>query len=174
MPATGLVSPFSEPIEAERHLQQELKVTCRTVQSPAERDLHHQIRHEVFVREQRLFSRTDRDEHDLHRATLHVLGQYGPVVAGTVRLYPLEEGLWRGDRLAVLPAFRSHRIGPPLVHFAVAAAAVRGGTAMIASIQPQNVRLFEMLGWRCVGEPTLYVGRLHQKMMIDLHADAAT
>ncbi len=38
---------------------------------------------------------------------------------------------------------------------------------MIAHIQPQNVGLFERLGWHTVGEPAPFVGRIHQQMAIE-------
>ena len=47
---------------------------------------------------------------------------------GVVRLYPLDDqGLWLGDRLAVLAPHRAHGLGAPLVRFAVATAGALGG-----------------------------------------------
>ena len=66
-----------------------------------------------------------------------------------MRLYPLGDGLWKGDRLAVLPTARVHRLGAALVHFAVATAGSLGGSRMVAQVQVSNVRFFERLGW-CV------------------------
>jgi putative N-acetyltransferase (TIGR04045 family) len=145
------------------------QVGCRVVADEQERALHLAIRHAVFVEEQGLFSGTDTDERDHDPATLHVLGFWAGVGAGAVRLYPLAEpGRWKGDRLAVLPPFRKHGVGAPLVRFAVGTASRLGGFLMVAQIQPANVAFFERLGWYRVGDPTLYVGRLHQRMAIDL------
>jgi putative N-acetyltransferase (TIGR04045 family) len=142
---------------------------CRVVADEAERALHMAIRRAVFVDEQGLFSVSDTDEHDRDPATLHVLGFWAGEAAGAVRLYPLAEpGRWKGDRLAVLSAFRRHGIGAPLVRFAVGAASRLGGFVMVAQIQPANVPFFERLGWYRVGDPAPYVGRLHQQMAIDL------
>jgi GNAT superfamily N-acetyltransferase len=80
----------------------------------------------------------------------------------------LGPGLWKGDRLAVLPSFRRNGLGAPLVRFAVRPAAEAGGRRMIAHIQPSNVGFFEHLGWYRVGEPVSFVGRPHQAMAIDL------
>lgn len=144
-------------------------VSTRLAVTPAELDLHHRIRTEVFVREQRFFHPTDRDARDEDPRTLRVLGFHGSVAAGAVRLYPLDEaGVWRGDRLAVLPAHRRHRIGAPLVRFAVRAAGDRGGRLMVAHVQPRNADFFERLGWRRLGQPVEYVGHVHQRMAIDL------
>jgi putative N-acetyltransferase (TIGR04045 family) len=144
-------------------------VACRLVAGPGELALHLAIRHAVFVREQGLFDGTDSDEHDQDPVSLHVLGFWGEQAAGAVRLYPLAEpGRWKGDRLAVLPRFRSRHVGAPLVRFAVRTASELGGSVMAAQIQPANVPFFERLGWRRVGEPAPYAGRLHQQMAIDL------
>ena len=130
---------------------------------------HHRIREEVFVREQRLFDGTDRDARDDDPATIKVLGFRDGVPGGAVRLYPLDvEGRWQGDRLAVLAGVRGHRLGGPLVRFAVATAAAAGGRLMTAHVQPPNVAFFQRLGWRVCGEVETYVGVPHVPMAIEL------
>ena len=145
------------------------------VSSEWEREAHFRIRHQVFVREQRLFlppgggRGDDRDGHDAGPATIHVIGLAGTDICGTVRLYPLATpGPWQGDRLAVLPGSRRLGLGAPLVRFAVATAAMRGGREMEAYIQPANVAFFEWLGWRRVGGLVTYAGIPHQRMLIGL------
>jgi len=160
-PALAL-SPFRHPGEAFAAVQLGLHVVCRPARDPGEVALHRG------------------DHHDDDPATVHVLGLCGDVAGGTVRLYPLmdapigydaddlEPGLWKGDRLAVLPSFRRNGLGAPLVRFAVQTAAQAGGRKMVAHIQPPNVGFFEYLGWYAVGEPVSFVGRPHQTMAIDL------
>ena len=150
-------------------------IHCRPVAGPDEAAVHHRIRHDVFVLEQRVFAGSDRDAHDGSPSTVKVLawaasadGTWEP--GGAVRLYPLEPGLWQGDRLAVLPAFRAWHLGGALVRFAVDTAAALGGGEMLAHVQAGNVRFFERLGWRRRGEPELYVGLPHQLMSVDLTA----
>jgi GNAT superfamily N-acetyltransferase len=97
------------------------------------------------------------------------------VPGGTVRLYPLAEGgagLWQGDRLAVLPAFRHGSLGGSLVRFAVRTAGERGGARMVAMIQLANVRFFLALGWALDGDVADFHGRTHQPMAIALSASA--
>lgn len=174
MSASALLSPFSAdspvaPAPGHGGSPARGRVTCRAAADEAELDLHFRIREEVFVREQHVFGVTDRDAHDGHRETVHVLGACGAVACGTVRLYPLDEpGLWKGDRLAVLPAYRARHLGGPLVRFAVRTAGERGGRRMIAFIQPANVAFFERLGWSRVGDLVEYVGLPHQQMAIGL------
>lgn len=167
MAQVAVISPFST--EAEEALARRHQIACLAATGPDQVAIHHEIRRRVFVEEQGFFEGSDRDDHDDDAATVKVLGLYGPVAGGAVRLYPLEEpGLWKGDRLAVLGPFRKRGVGGPLVRFAVRTAGELGGRRMIAHIQPPNVHFFERLGWERDGEPIDYVGRPHQLMGIDL------
>ena len=130
---------------------------------------HHRVRHEVFVREQGIFTGDDRDGWD--DGAVKVVARAGARVLGAVRLYPLDEaGLWKGDRLAVLRDARRLHVGAPLVRFAVETAGERGGTRMVAKIQARNVAFFRHLGWTSVGDPRDYRGASHQDMTIPLRA----
>ena len=143
-------------------------VLCRPVHDAGGRRAHHGIRRAVFVDEQGVFPSSDVDAHDARDDVLHVLALHGGRPAGTVRLYPTGPGEWLGDRLAVLPEFRSAHIGAPLVRFAVAAARARGGRVMRAHVQVSNERFFHRLGWSTAGPVETYVGRPHVPMTIDL------
>lgn len=146
-------------------------VACREAVGAEELDEYFAVRRRVFCDEQRLFDRDDRDERDGAPGTLHVVALLDGRVEGAVRLYPLDEpGVWKGDRLAVLPERRVHRVGAMLVSFAVRSAGELGGRRMIAQIQLANVRFFELLGWRREGEPAPYHGLQHQRMTIVLAA----
>lgn len=141
---------------------------CRLAATAAELDAHFAVRRAVFVDEQALFADSDRDEFDAQSGTLHVVGVVGDAVCGAVRLYPLDaDGLWKGDRLAVLAEHRL-RLGASLVRFAVATAAARGGTRMVANVQVGNVRFFEWLGWEAMGPAQRLHGALHVPVAIML------
>ena len=157
------------------------RLACRAVSTAGERRAHFRIRHQVFVLEQGLFRGPDgpngdwdRDARDDDPATVHVVGFADGIICGTVRLYPLTgmPGRWKGDRLAVLAGHRHHGLGAPLVQFAVATAALRGGQEMEAYVQPANVRFFEWLGWRRTGGLVTYAGIPHQRMLIGLAVPA--
>jgi len=145
---------------------------CRLAAGPAERERHFAIRRAVFCAEQGMFGGDDdRDARDDAPDTLHAVGAEGGVVGGTVRLYPLDaDGLWQGDRLAVLPLFRRTSLGGALVRFAVGTAGARGGARMVAMIQRPNVRFFLSLGWSLDGPVVEFHGREHQPMAIALSA----
>jgi putative N-acetyltransferase (TIGR04045 family) len=144
-------------------------LACRLVETAHELAAHHAVRHRVFVLDQRLFARSDRDGRDVLPETLHVVGVDGGEAVGAVRLYPLDgEGLWQGDRLAVLPEARVRHLGALLVRFAVATAGERGGHTMVAQIQLPNVRFFEHLGWQPDRPAAPYHEVMHQPMAIPL------
>jgi putative N-acetyltransferase (TIGR04045 family) len=145
-------------------------VVCRRACSAGERAEHLAIRHQIFVDEQAVFSESDLDSRDSEEATVAVLGYSDEIVIGTVRLFLLDpaQGRWQGDRLAVLPAYRAHGVGAPLVRYAVATAGARGGRTMVAHIQPANVVFFQRLGWVRAGELEVYAGLPHQPMSVDL------
>jgi putative N-acetyltransferase (TIGR04045 family) len=148
------------------------QILCRPVAGPDEAAKHHWIRHEVFVLEQEVFDASDLDAHDASEATIKVLAWTAAPITGwepggAVRLYPIEPGVWQGDRLAVLAPYRAW-LGGPLVRFAVDTAAALGGVEMLAHVQSANVRFFERLGWCRRGDPEIYVGLPHQLMSIDL------
>ncbi len=127
---------------------------------------HFAVREAVFVDAQGLFEGSDRDARDDLDSTLHAVAWVGGEVVGTVRLYPLGGGLWKGDRLAVLPSARVYQLGGELVRFAVRTAGELGGSRMVAQVQVANVRFFERLGWACDGDPGRYCGVMHQPMAI--------
>jgi putative N-acetyltransferase (TIGR04045 family) len=151
-------------------LAPEVLETCRIAATPEQVSRHHHIRREVFVTEQCLFAGTDTDGHDCSVEVIKVLGYHAGQAGGAVRLYPLDRSArqWQGDRLAVLPSFRTHGLAKPLVRFAVGWAAALGGETMVAHIQIGNVAFFERLGWTRQGDQELYVGVPHQQMAIDL------
>jgi putative N-acetyltransferase (TIGR04045 family) len=144
------------------------QIECRAAGSELELAAHFRLRRAVFVHEQRLFSFDDRDDHDEAPRTVHGVGLIAGEPRGAVRLYPLEGEQWKGDRLAVSPDYRTFHLGAELVRFAVATAGALGGGEMIAHIQLPNVRLFEHLGWRTVGDPAKFHGVDHQLMSIPL------
>lgn len=145
-------------------------LSCREAGSPEALREHRAIRHQVFVLEQGIFAGSDEDERDRDSSAICLVGYYEGTAAGCVRLYELDRraGLWQGDRLAVLPRFRTSGIGSPLVRCAVATAGALGGREMLAHIQLPNVRFFSRLGWSLDGKTEIYAGLPHQQMRISL------
>jgi putative N-acetyltransferase (TIGR04045 family) len=130
------------------------------------------LRRNVFVEEQGLFERDDRDEFDDDPRTVVLLARdRAGVVVGGVRLHPAtpsgaDIGWWYGSRLAVYPESRHGRskdsqpssrtdrgdsVGPALILAACAYAEAAGALRFEATVQSQNERMFRRLGWGTVG-----------------------
>jgi putative N-acetyltransferase (TIGR04045 family) len=145
------------------------EIVCRVARTSEELAEHLQIRRAIFVDAQGLFDSDDRDEHDDRDDTVHVIAMTPAGCVGAVRLYPIDAyGGWKGDRLAVLPSARAHRVGPSLVRCAVAIGGARGGRRMIAYVQRPVVEFFEHLGWSPDGDVFAYRGVDHRQMSIAL------
>ncbi len=130
---------------------------------------YHALRTRVFVDEQGLFTRTDRDDRDDDPRTvvLQARGAHGELLGG-VRVGPAgpgdDIGWWTGGRLAVDPAVRGARgIGPALIRAACAYAENAGALRFDATVQLRNERMFRALGWRTV-RPVTVAGRPHVLM----------
>jgi len=123
------------------------------------------IRHEIFVKEQKLFMGSDRDEFDAH--AVHIIVLYRDRVIGTVRVYEKERGVWFGSRLAVLKPYRG-RIGKVLIEKAIETVKKRKAKRFMAYVQLPNVHFFRRCRWRSVGEIIQYQGVPHQLMEAQL------
>lgn len=139
---------------------------------------YRRLRHAVFVQEQGLFARTDRDDLDDDPRTLVLVARAADgTVLGGVRLAPAtpgrDLGWWTGGRLAVVAtARRTHGIGPALVRAACAHAEQRGVIRFEADVQVGNEGLFRGLGWQRV-RPVTVAGAPHVRMRVPLGRFAA-
>lgn len=148
------------------------QIICKIAETEAERGAHFAIRQAVFVEEQGMFSGSDVDEHDSHAIHIIAVDSLTRQVVGAVRVYEAEPGTWYGGRMAVLKEYRRHAppIGPLLDRLAERTVSERGCQRFLAYIQMQNVRFFERLGWRKIGEPMPHYGQPHQLMEANLAA----
>lgn len=129
------------------------------------------LRHEVFVGEQKIFPESDIDGYDRDGVHIVAVQEATGNVVGVVRCYRQEENTWVGGRLGSAPGFRNGRVAPNLVRLAVKTVKSRGCEKFFAYIQPQNVKFFERLGWKTVGELFPHHGMPHQLMEADLDSD---
>jgi putative N-acetyltransferase (TIGR04045 family) len=129
---------------------------------------YRQLRREVFVLEQGLFTGNDSDDvdDDPRRIVLVAQDEHGTVVGG-VRLAPVTRddlGWWQGSRLVVAAtARRAGGVGPALIRAASAHADAAGALRFDAAVQLANRVLFERLGWQPAGEVTV-AGQPHLLM----------
>jgi AIR synthase-related protein len=159
-------------------------------QDGADLAAYRRLRRRVFVDEQGLFDRDDRDEHDDDPRTMVLLARdRDGLVLGGVRLHPADPGgpdlgWWYGSRLAVYPASRNgasgllresrstsqfartsaaYPVGPALVRAACGYAEAAGVLRFDATVQPGAERMFRRLGWASVG-PVTVAGQPHALM----------
>lgn len=130
---------------------------------------YERLRRDVFVDEQGLFERHDRDGHDDDPRTVVLLARspQGTVLGG-VRLGPAlpgaDVGWWLGGRLAVDRRTRGTAgIGPALINAACAWAEGAGVLRFEATVQTRNEVLFRRLGWTGV-RPATVAGVPHTVM----------
>jgi biotin synthase-related radical SAM superfamily protein len=83
-----------------------------------EKERAFEIRKEVFVLEQKLFSNSDIDENDTY--SLHLVAEWNDQVIGTVRVFPVNNnGHWIGGRLAVRKEYSPHPSGKCFLFFTI-------------------------------------------------------
>jgi radical SAM protein (TIGR04043 family)/putative N-acetyltransferase (TIGR04045 family) len=143
------------------------RLICHPCRTKAERQRAFEIRKEVFVLEQNLFSNSDIDENDVQ--SIHLVAEWENQVVGTVRVFPANNnGHWIGGRLAVKKEYRNTGAGESLVHEAMQCVKNQGCTKFTAHIQLENVPFFSRLGWQTIEPVKDYHGKLHQLMEADL------
>jgi len=146
------------------------KIIFRVAKTEAELQQCFAVRHCVFVEEQEIFFESDRDKFDKNAIHFVAIDTDTGEVVSTVRCHEVEDDIWYGARLAVAKEYRNNSslIGVSLCKLAEQTVADRGAKHFLAYIQPQNVRFFEGLDWRKVGEPVMHLGLLHQLMEASL------
>ena len=140
-------------------------VKCKLVETEEELQEAYAIRYEIFVKEQKLFPKSDRDEFDSR--AVHIVALCDDRVVGTVRVYEKESAVWLGSRLAVRKLFRG-RAGKMLIEKAVETVKKRKAGRFMAYVQQPNVPFFRRHRWRAVGEVVEYEGVPHQLMEAQL------
>ena len=140
---------------------------CHPARTGVEQERAFEIRKEVFVLEQKLFSNSDADEND--PKSIHLVAEWDNQVVGTVRVFPVNHnGHWIGGRLAVRKGFRNTGAGELLVREAIQCVKNRGCTKFTAHIQVENVSYFSRLGWRVIEPMKEYFCKPHQIMEANL------
>ncbi|MDR2745670.1 MAG: GNAT family N-acetyltransferase [Desulfovibrio sp.] len=142
----------------------EKDVTLSVARLPEDLAEYFRVRTEVFVEEQGLFTDSDGDEHDAEG--IHIIAKARGCVVGVVRCYRHKGNVWYGGRLAVRKEYRTGvNIGAMLVRKAVEVMIVQGNVRrFLATVQLQNVRFFQRIGWARLGRPFTMRGRKHQIM----------
>ncbi len=143
------------------------RLICHPVRTKIQQEKAFEIRREVFVEEQNIFTNSDRDEND--SKSIHLIAELDHQVIATVRVFPVNRnGHWVGGRLAVRKEFRNSGAGELLVREAIRYVKYRECKKFTAHIQVENIPFFYQLGWRIIGSPKEYFGKPHQLMEANL------
>jgi putative N-acetyltransferase (TIGR04045 family) len=137
----------------------------------AENNAYFALRHQIFVEEQRVFADSDIDRIDEIAYPIIAVEEDAAFVEvlGVVRIYEPEPGLWYGGRLGTHPdRRRGWQIGKGLIHQAVTTANAWGCDRFLATVQIQNVRLFQRFHWDSLEELEIQ-GIVHHLMQADLN-----
>jgi putative N-acetyltransferase (TIGR04045 family) len=143
--------------------------TVRRADTARDLAAYRQLRQQVFVTEQGLFTGgNDHDDvDDDPRTVVLVATSLAGEVLGGVRLGPVTDpdiGWWQGGRLAVRSGARGGRgVGATLVTAACRTAVAAGAVRFDATVQPDNAVFFERLGWLDVGAAVV-AGQPHRLM----------
>ena len=172
--ACSLLQFTERACEAGEHAEEIYRagVDIRQARTDDEIQAYMRLREDVFVAEQGIFHRTDRDRYD--DSAIVLIAKVGDKIVGGVRCYPGRGGVWYGGRLAVDQRYRNAaNLGALLVKKAVTAMRERGDVRrFFALVQLRNRRFFLRLGWTQLGRPFLLHGCQHQMMEHSLTGDA--
>jgi predicted GNAT family N-acyltransferase len=125
------------------------------------------VRRRVFVEEQSVAEALDLD--GLDHTCLHFVARAGERVVGTARLRPLEPGVAKVERVAVLRSERGKGIGAALMAHIESCARRDGWTSLVLSAQESALEFYARLGYRAEGERSFEAGIPHRKMRKLLH-----
>jgi putative N-acetyltransferase (TIGR04045 family) len=137
----------------------------------AEINAYFELRRQIFVKEQGVFADSDIDRVDEIAYPIVAVEEdaHSVEVLGVVRIYEPEPRLWFGGRLGTRPdRRRGWQIGKGLIHKAVTTANAWGCDRFLATVQIQNVRLFQRFHWDSLEELEIQ-GIVHHLMQADLN-----
>lgn len=144
------------------------KYIVKIAETEEELKQYFRIRHDVFVKDQNVFSKTDKDDYDKEAIHIIAIEKSTDNIVGVVRCYRKERNTWFGGRLGAAPGYRNGRVGPHLVRFAVSTAKAKGCLKFLAFVQLNNVKFFQRLDWKAIGDPVIYQGVPHHLMEANL------
>lgn len=124
------------------------------------------IRDAVFIREQGIPAELEWDDEDL--GCVHVVAYRNAPAREPVATARLLAGGWIG-RVAVIKSARRGGLGRRLVEALVEAARVRGDTTARLYAQTYVTPLYELCGFKVVGEPFEEAGIPHVEMIRSLN-----
>ena len=120
------------------------------------------IRKEVFVEEQQVPVSIEID--DLEDKTLHLVGYEEDIPVATARIYPMENGKYKVQRVAIRKAVREKKYGSILMHEIERHVRELGGKRLFLGAQNHAIGFYEKAGYNICGEEYEEAGILHHDM----------
>jgi predicted GNAT family N-acyltransferase len=137
-------------------------VTCRPIESEAEREEAYAIRTEVFVVEQGCPIEEELDEHDA--VAQHFVALLEGKIVGTARAYEIEKGVVKIGRVAVQRKLRGRGIGAALMEVVGEWGRARGFREGLLHAQTYVIPFYERLGYVAGGDVFYEAYIPHRKM----------
>ncbi|WP_233442741.1 GNAT family N-acetyltransferase [Trichococcus shcherbakoviae] len=120
------------------------------------------IRKEVFVEEQQVPVSIEID--DLEDKTLHLVGYEESVPVATARIYPMENGKYKVQRVAIRKAVREKKYGSILMQEIERHVRELGGKRLFLGAQNHAIGFYEKVGYKICGEEYEEAGIQHHDM----------
>ena len=139
-----------------------ININCKIVDSEEELNQAFNLRVEVFVDEQKVPKELELDEFD--ESALHVIALYDNKVIGCGRII-FEGNEAKIGRVAVKESFRNQKIGYQLMSKMIKISKNKGFEIISLHSQVQVVPIYEIFGFRKVGEIFLDAGIEHINMI---------
>lgn len=120
------------------------------------------IRKEVFVEEQQVPVSMEID--DLEDKTLHLVGYEEGIPVATARIFPMENGKYKVQRVAIRKAAREKKCGSILMQEIERHIRELGGRRLFLGAQNHAIGFYEKVGYTICGEEYEEAGILHHDM----------
>lgn len=130
-------------------------------------DIAFQIREKVFVEEQRVPASEEYDEYE--QSSQHFLAFFNDVPCGTARWRYTSKGV-KLERFAVLPAYRSQKVGSALVQHLledVRKQQQAAGKSIYLHAQLTAMPLYQKFGFNAIGDQFIECDIAHYTMILE-------
>jgi len=144
--------------------EQNNSINCRIISTPEEQQLAFSIRHTVFVEEQGVPPRLERDDKDSR--AFHFLAVMNNEPVGTARLVVNDDGTGNAGRVAVLQKARHLGIGKALMDELERRARMLNLSRITLAAQCEVIPFYLKRGYVPFGGTFIDAGIAHQSMSL--------
>lgn len=138
-----------------------MKITVKRIETAEEMELAHQIRMDVFVKEQGVSLREEIDEYE--DESIHILAMINNTPAGTARWRSTNKGL-KLERFAVLKKCRNSGVGRALVNYCLQEN--KNTPHLYLNAQVTVIEFYKKFGFRETSAEFMEAGIMHKQMVL--------